>query len=191
MLKEMEFCRNIFILIEVCRIMLDIFLPNQHVKSIFEITPEQLVSQGVKAIITDLDNTLVEWDRPSATPKLIEWFENMKKHDILITIVSNNNEARVRSFSDPLQIPFIFQARKPLAHAFQKALKQMGTKKEETVVIGDQLLTDVLGGNRSGLHTILVVPVASTDGFITRFNRQVERRILNWFRKKGKIVWED
>jgi uncharacterized protein len=167
------------------------FLPDQHVKSIFEITPESLKEKGVKGIITDLDNTLVEWDRPTATPKLIEWFDNMRKHEILVTIVSNNNETRVRSFSDPLQIPFIFQAKKPMTRAFNKALKQMGLRKVETVVIGDQLLTDVLGGNRSGFHTILVVPVAKTDGFITKFNRKVERRILNWFRKQGKLNWED
>src|SRR5574342_578194 len=128
------------------------FLPDQHVKSIFDITPESLKEKGVKGIITDLDNTLVEWDRPNATPKLIEWFDNMRKNEILVTIVSNNNENRVKSFSDPLQIPFIFQARKPMGRAFNKALKQMGLRKDETVVIGDQLLTDVLGGNRSGFH---------------------------------------
>lgn len=171
--------------------MLKHFLPDQHVKSIFDITPESLKEKGVKGIITDLDNTLVEWDRPNATPKLIEWFDNMRKNEILVTIVSNNNENRVKSFSDPLQIPFIFQARKPMGRAFNKAIKQMGLRKEETVVIGDQLLTDVLGGNRSGFHTILVVPVAKTDGFVTKFNRKVERRILDWFRKQGKLNWED
>ncbi|HAQ07176.1 MAG TPA: YqeG family HAD IIIA-type phosphatase [Bacillus bacterium] len=171
--------------------MLKHFLPDQHVKSIFEIKPESLKEKGIKGIITDLDNTLVEWDRPDATPKLIEWFDKMRKHEILVTIVSNNNEKRVKSFSDPLQIPFIFQARKPMSRAFYKALQQMGLRKEETVVIGDQLLTDVLGGNRGGFHTILVVPVAQTDGFVTRFNRKVERRILNWFRKQGKLNWED
>lgn len=171
--------------------MLKHFLPDQHVKSIFEITPESLKEKGVKGIITDLDNTLVEWDRPNATPKLIEWFDHMRKNDILVTIVSNNNEKRVKSFADPLNIPFIYKARKPMGRAFEKALSQMGLRKEETVVIGDQLLTDVLGGNRSGFHTILVVPVASTDGFLTRFNRKVERGILSWFRKKGMITWED
>ncbi len=174
-----------------CLSLLKIFLPDQHVKSIFQITPEKLKEQGIKGIITDLDNTLVEWDRPNATPKLTEWFEMMRKEDIRITIVSNNNRERVQAFSDPLNIPFIFQARKPLVRAFHKAVQNMGLRKEETVVIGDQLLTDVLGGNRGGFHTILVVPVASTDGFWTKFNRMIERRILNWFRKKGMIVWEE
>ncbi|WP_108669573.1 YqeG family HAD IIIA-type phosphatase [Peribacillus acanthi] len=167
------------------------FLPSEHVKSIFDISPEILLEKGIKGIITDLDNTLVEWDRPTATPKLIEWFENMRSHGILVTIVSNNNERRVRTFSDPLKIPFIFQARKPMGRAFRKAIKQMGIKREEAVVIGDQLLTDVLGGNRNGFHTILVVPVASTDGLVTRFNRKVERRILTFFKKKGMLQWED
>lgn len=167
------------------------FLPNQHVKDIFHITPESLKEKGIKGIITDLDNTLVEWDRPNATPKLIKWFEEMKNANIQITIVSNNNKSRVAAFSEPLNIPFIFQARKPLRKAFMKALNDMGLKKEETVVIGDQLLTDVLGGNLVGLHTILVVPVASTDGFWTRFNRKIERIILNRFQKKGMLIWED
>jgi uncharacterized protein len=167
------------------------FLPNQHVKSILDIHPKDLQEKGIKGIITDLDNTLVEWDRPNATPRVIKWFEEMKKNQIKVTIVSNNNEERVKSFSDPLDIAFIFRAKKPLSLAFHRATKQMNIKKEETVVIGDQLLTDVLGGNRGGFHTILVVPVAQTDGMATKFNRMVERKILNWFRKKGMLQWED
>lgn len=171
--------------------MLKQFLPDQHVKSIFDIKPEVLKEKGIKGIITDLDNTLVEWDRPNATPKLVNWFDEMKKQNILITIVSNNNKERVETFSEPLGISFIFQARKPLRLAFNRAVKKMGIKKEEAVVIGDQLLTDVLGGNRSGFHTILVVPVAQTDGFATRINRKIERILLKWFRKKGMLQWED
>ena len=171
--------------------MLKHFLPNQHVKSILDIHPKDLQEKGIKGIITDLDNTLVEWDGPNATPRVIKWFEEMKKNQIKVTIVSNNNEKRVKSFSDPLDIAFIFRAKKPLSLAFHRAAKQMNIKKEETVVIGDQLLTDVLGGNRGGFHTILVVPVAQTDGIATKFNRMVERKILNWFRKKGMLQWED
>ncbi len=167
------------------------FLPNEHVKSIFEITPKSLVDRGIKGVITDLDNTLVEWDRPNATPKLIQWFKEMKEHGIEITIVSNNMEQRVKEFSDPLQIPFIFEARKPLGRAFRRAIKDMNLRKEDVVVIGDQLLTDVLGGNRIGLHTILVVPVAQTDGFFTRINRRIERQLLTWMKRKGMIYWEE
>jgi uncharacterized protein len=171
--------------------LLNLFLPDQHVKDVFKIRPEQLKEKGIKAIITDLDNTLVEWDRPNATPKLINWFKEMQNEGITVTIVSNNNEKRVSAFAGPLGIPFIFQARKPMGRAFRRAIKDMNVRKEEAVVIGDQLLTDVLGGNRSGFHTILVVPVAQTDGLITKFNRKLERRIMNFFKRKGMLNWEE
>ncbi|WP_110111414.1 YqeG family HAD IIIA-type phosphatase [Bacillus sp. CGMCC 1.16541] len=171
--------------------MLNFFLPNEHVKSIFHITPAMLKERGIKGIITDLDNTLVEWDRPEATPELIEWFKTMKESDITVTIVSNNVEKRVRVFSDPIGIPFVYKAKKPMRRAFRRAIKDMKLQQDEVVVIGDQLLTDVLGGNRLGLYTILVVPVAQTDGFITKFNRRMERRILSWMKRKGMINWED
>ncbi|WP_163070562.1 YqeG family HAD IIIA-type phosphatase [Priestia flexa] len=171
--------------------MLKLFLPNQHVKSVLQIKPEELIERGVKGIITDLDNTLVEWDRPDATPELIEWFKLMQEHGIKITIVSNNVEKRVKLFSNPVGLPFVHQARKPMRKAFRRALRDMGLQKDEVVVIGDQLLTDVLGGNRLGVYTILVVPVAQTDGFITKFNRKMERRILAWMKRKGMINWEE
>ncbi|KGP73124.1 YqeG family HAD IIIA-type phosphatase [Pontibacillus yanchengensis] len=171
--------------------MLKKFLPNQHVQSVFEIKPLDLKNQGIKGIVTDLDNTLVAWDTRDATPEIVEWFKLMKENGIQVTIISNNNEKRVTSFSEPLDIPFIYSARKPLGQAFRKAQHAMGIRKDEMVVIGDQLLTDVLGGNRAGLHTILVVPIVQTDGFLTRINRKIERRLLSWFRRKGMISWEE
>ncbi|PEC48517.1 YqeG family HAD IIIA-type phosphatase [Bacillus sp. AFS077874] len=167
------------------------FLPSETVNNVYAITPEHLKGLGIKGIITDLDNTLVEWDRPLATPELTKWFKSMDDVGIKITVVSNNNAERVGKFCDPLGIPFIHRARKPLATSYKKAYKQMNLKPNEVVMIGDQLLTDVFGGNRQGIHTILVVPVASTDGIWTRFNRMVERRILSSLRKQGLLQWED
>lgn len=171
--------------------MYQFFIPSEFVRSVFHITPKLLKEKGIKGIITDLDNTLVEWDRPNATPKLIEWFAEMKAAGIQVTIVSNNNETRVQAFAGPLGIPFISKAKKPLGKAFKHALKLMSVKNNEVVVIGDQLLTDVFGGNRLKLHTILVIPVAKSDGFITKFNRLVERRIFRYLDKKGQVTWEE
>lgn len=167
------------------------FLPNEHVKSVFDIHPADLKQKGIKGIISDLDNTLVAWDVKDATPEIVQWFKLMKEYDIKVTIISNNNEERVRIFSEPLNTPFVFSARKPLRHKFNVAARKMALKKEEIVVIGDQLLTDVLGGNFAGFYTILVVPIVETDGKITRLNRKIERRILNYLRKKGEISWEE
>lgn len=167
------------------------FLPNEHVKSIFDIQPSTLNERGIKGIITDLDNTLVAWDVKDATSEVIQWFKLMDDYDIKVTIMSNNKEERVKIFSDPLNTPFVFSARKPLSRAFKTVAKQMELKKEEVVVIGDQVLTDVLGGNIAGFHTILVVPIVQTDATITKINRKIERRILKYMRKKGKISWEE
>ena len=171
--------------------MLSKFLPNQFVKSVFEIQPEELKDKGIKAIITDLDNTLVEWDRTHPTEQVKQWVKTMQDANIQITVVSNNNESRCQIFTQSLGIDFIPAARKPLAKAFLEATRRMGVEKDEVVVMGDQVMTDVLGGNRAGYHTILVIPVAQTDGFWTKFNRKVERIILNKFRKQGLLKWED
>ncbi|MDM5190048.1 YqeG family HAD IIIA-type phosphatase [Bacillus sp. DX4.1] len=168
-----------------------LFLPNEYVKNVYHIQPEDLKERGIKGIITDLDNTLIEWNRPDATPQLKQWFLEMKEQGIQVTVVSNNNEQRVKDFADPLGIPFIHSARKPLVRAFKRAIQEMNLQADEVVVIGDQLLTDVLGGNRVGLYTILVVPVAQTDGLVTRFNRKIERRIMRNMKKKGLIHWEE
>ncbi|TMN21024.1 YqeG family HAD IIIA-type phosphatase [Lentibacillus cibarius] len=171
--------------------MLKLFLPNQHVKSIFDIHPDELKKRGLKGIITDLDNTLVAWDVKDATPEIIEWFRMMNEHNIKVTIISNNNMERVKLFSEPLNTPFVFSARKPLSHAFKRAAREMELQKDDIVVVGDQILTDILGGNIAGFHTILVVPIVQTDGKVTRFNRKIERQILRYMRKKGKISWEE
>lgn len=155
------------------------------------IEPSHLKELGIKGIITDLDNTLVPWDVREATPEVLDWFKKMKENDIQITIISNNNAERVTVFSEPLSTPFVYSARKPLKRAFKKVQKEMNLSKNEIVVIGDQLLTDIFGGNMAGFYTILVVPIVQTDGKITKINRKIERYILNYLRQKGKISWEE
>lgn len=167
------------------------FLPNEQIDQIFDLKPEVLKEKGIKGIITDLDNTLVAWDVKDATPDVITWFKTMEENDIKVTIISNNNQERVKVFSEPLGTPFVFSARKPLSKAFKTVAKQMDLKKEEILVVGDQLLTDVLGGNIAGFHTVLVVPVVQTDGKITKINRLIERRILKKLKSKGTMNREE
>jgi len=167
--------------------LLNLFLPKMYVKDIFKIDPFDLKEKGIKGIITDLDNTLVAWDVALATDEVKQWFYDMENAEIDVMIISNNNDERVGSFSKPLKKPYIHSAKKPLKRSFLRAAKKMNLQPEEIAVVGDQLLTDVLGGNRGGFFTILVVPIVETDAPITKFNRLIERRILNHFRKKGKI----
>ncbi|RKD23963.1 hypothetical protein BEP19_05955 [Ammoniphilus oxalaticus] len=166
-------------------------LPNLYVSSIYQIDLQALKQKGIKGIITDLDNTLIEWDRPDATPELLEWLKQLREEGFKVIVVSNNNQPRVSSFAEPLGIPYISRAKKPSRASFHKAMNILGVSANQIVMIGDQMLTDILGGNRLGLYTILVSPVAQTDGFFTKINRGIERIALARLRKKGLITWEE
>lgn len=167
------------------------FLPNEQVDTVFDIDPIALKEKGIKGIITDLDNTLVPWDVADATPEVIDWFAQMKEHGLQVIVISNNNESRVKIFSEPLNIPYLPSAKKPLKRTFNRGARQMGLRNDEVAVVGDQLLTDVLGGNLAGFHTILVTPIVQTDAMITKFNRKIERSILRKLRKKGFMNEEE
>nr|WP_274651986.1 YqeG family HAD IIIA-type phosphatase [Paenibacillus humicola] len=170
--------------------MFERMLPHMRVNTIYDIDLQALQKKGLRGIITDLDNTLVGAKVPLATPQLVKWLDVVRDHGFRVVIVSNNNLTRVSRFAEPLHIRYVHAARKPAGKAFLKALKELALPAEETAVIGDQLMTDVLGGRRMGLFTILVNPIAPGDeGFTTRFNRMIERVALSRLRKKG--LWPE
>lgn len=172
--------------------MLKNLIPQKRVRTIYEIDVQALWDTGVRGIITDLDNTLVGAKHPQATPELLVWLKRLQTIGFKVVIVSNNNKLRVSRFSDPLSIPYIFRAKKPGNSAFRKAMGMMSLSPQQTVVIGDQMLTDVLGGNRLGLYTILVLPIELADeGFFTKINRRIEKAALSWMKRKGFMGWED
>ncbi|WP_425466155.1 YqeG family HAD IIIA-type phosphatase [Paenibacillus methanolicus] len=172
--------------------MFERLLPHMRVKTIYDIDLHALKEQGMKGIITDLDNTLVGAKVPLATPELVKWLDVVRDLGFKVVIVSNNNETRVSKFAVPLNIPFIHAARKPWNRAFKSALAVLDLPAEQTAVIGDQMMTDVLGGKRMGLHTILVHAISPADeGIMTRFNRLLERVALSRLRKKGLWPEED
>ncbi|MFD2333746.1 YqeG family HAD IIIA-type phosphatase [Cohnella sp. GCM10020058] len=170
--------------------MFERLLPDQLVGTVFDIDLASLSSMGVRGIITDLDNTLVSARTPLATPELIAWLDKVKSLGFQVVILSNNNLMRVAKFAEPLGIPFIPAARKPFNKAFKQALNLLDLKAEQAVVVGDQMMTDVLGGRRMGLHTILVTPIArAEEGWGTRMNRRIEKIALSRLTKQG--LWPD
>jgi len=155
--------------------LLNKFIPNSRAESIYGIALQDLWNQGIRGIIADLDNTLVGAGVANATPELLKWLEQISNLGFQLVIVSNNNATRVGRFANPLNLPFIHRARKPTKVAFRQALQLMELSANQVAVIGDQMLTDVLGGNRLGLHTILVLPIAlNEESFFTRLNRKLE-----------------
>lgn len=157
--------------------MFKILTPDQHLNSIFEVDLNHLQSLGIKGIITDLDNTLVPWNDRNITPRLAEWFATLRSRGFKLFIISNNSRDSGGQLALELDIPAIFYAVKPRKIAFRKALENMQLSPQEVAVIGDQIFTDILGGNRFGLHTILVTPISEKEFIWTKLMRMLERLI--------------
>jgi len=163
---------------------MNLLLPRKTYNSIFDIPLVQLYTSGIRGIIFDLDNTLTEWNNPELSKETISWLEKAKKIGFKMCFVSNNTDLRVKEIADRVNIPFIARAKKPRRRSFRKAMALMDTKPEHTAVIGDQIFTDILGGNRLGLFTVLVSPISKKEFIGTRLVRLIEKIILEKNKKR-------
>lgn len=164
--------------------MLNSFKPTWMVESIYQITPEQLKNAGIKAVLTDLDNTLIAWNNPEATEETIEWIKLMKENDIEVIILSNNTRKRVGKVASLLDLEFVPNALKPFQRGFNKALVEFELDKSEVMMVGDQIITDIKGANHAGIRSVLVKPILDSDAWNTRLNRFVELKIMNYLIEK-------
>lgn len=169
--------------------MLKKFQPTWMLDTILQISPDQAHKHHIKAIITDLDNTLIPWNSAQVPEYLKQWAEEMTSAGIEVLILSNNNGLRVADVAKQLGVQYLAPAYKPRSSGYLSALKVLDLAKEEVAFVGDQLLTDVFGANRVGIRTILVKPVVKTDGMWTRVNRGVEKP-LKYLLDKFHKNWE-
>ncbi len=156
--------------------------PNIYLESVFMIDREMLKENSIKGIIIDIDNTLVPWGAKNINDKSGKLIEQLRKDGFRICILSNNTKKRVDEFNKDLNLPAVYNAGKPRKSAYKKALELLQTEISNTAVIGDQIFTDVLGGNRVGLFTILVNPISTKEFFGTRLVRILERFVLKRIR---------
>ncbi len=166
--------------------MLKLLTPDLHIESVFKLDLEKLKKNDIEGLIIDIDNTLVSWDIKYITERAKQWLLDLEKEGFKVCLVSNNTKDRVVVFNEELKLPAIHRALKPRTGAFKKAMKILGTTAENTAVIGDQIFTDVLGGNRIGLFTVLVVPIVGKEFWWTTFMRKIERHILKIILKGKK-----
>ncbi|PRR69934.1 YqeG family HAD IIIA-type phosphatase [Neomoorella humiferrea] len=157
--------------------MLKLLQPDLYVRSLRDIPLAALKARGIRGLIIDLDNTVTEWGRATLDREVYQWFMDLKKQGLRACLVSNNRDERVKKIASHLGIPGISRAGKPRRRAFYQAMAVMETAVGNTAVIGDQVFTDVLGGNRLGLFTILVMPINKREFFGTRLMRQLEKLI--------------
>ena len=142
----------------------------------------------IKGIVIDLDNTTVAWGHDIIDKDVIAWIQEAKNNNISICLVSNTHSKRVKKFAKIFDVPYLSNSFKPFNLAFKKAIKILGTKYSETIVIGDQIFTDILGGNRLNMYTILVSPLGKKDSIGTFIQRSLEKIIISYWLKSKELT---
>lgn len=164
--------------------MLNSFKPTWMVEAIYQITPEQLKEHKIKAVLADLDNTLIAWNNPNGTEELIAWIAELNAAGIPLVIVSNNKNERVKIVADALGVRYVARSLKPLPKGFNEATRGLELPKEELLMVGDQIMTDIWGANSAGIRNVLVKPILNSDAWNTKINRFFELHIMNYLIKK-------
>lgn len=160
-----------------------ILYPKEYFNNVREINIDFLQKNNIKALILDVDNTLIDYDK-NLSVETIRWAENLKQQGIKLYILSNSDKKeKVRTVAEKLQIEYEYFGKKPLKIGFKKVQKKLEEKSENIGVVGDQIFTDVLGGNICKMFTILVEPIAEKDIWITLIKRPIENAIKNRYKK--------
>ncbi len=164
----------------------NLLTPDAYVKNIYGIKPDRLKTNGIKGLILDIDNTLVPTHAPDADNRVIQYIKELQSNGIKAIIVSNAKQHRVERFAMPLGIDYIYKALKPFGKGYREAIRRMNLKPEEVAIIGDQLFTDIVGGNLAGVKTILISPIDPDEPFLLKLKRLAEKPFL-----KGKTFLDN
>ena len=159
--------------------------PNIYLNKVEDITIQTLIKNKIKLLILDVDNTLIDYYK-NLSENVINWAKEMKGQGIKLYILSNtNNEEKVKAVAKKLDVKYKHFAMKPLKRGFRYVQKETNIKQENIAVVGDQILTDVLGGNRNKMFTILVDPIdEEKEYWYTAWKRPIENKIKNRYKTK-------
>ena len=164
-----------------------ILYPKAMFNKVSDITTEFLKQNNIKALILDVDNTLIDISE-NLSEQTKKWAEAVKKENIKLYILSNSNKKeKVKKLAEKLGIPYEYFGKKPLKSGFLKVQKILKEDPQNIGVIGDQIFTDIIGGNRCKMFTILVEPIKEKEMLITKWKRPIEEKIKKHYREnKGE-----
>lgn len=162
---------------------MSVFLPNLILKDVTHIDIPLLKKYNVKGIILDVDNTLTIHGSQDVDIKIKNWLKLMSQSGIKLTIVSNNTRVRIEPFAKALGLSFVAMGCKPLTHGFTKAQAEFQLAKSEIAVVGDQIYTDIVGGNLKGFFTILVSPFKLENNRFFKLKRKLEKHHIKQYNK--------
>ena len=163
--------------------MKDLFFPDRRVKSAYEIDYRGLYEEGIRGLIFDIDNTLVNPNAP-ADDRAKKLFARLRDMGFQTVILSNNSGTRASLFAKDVGSAVVTRAMKPLPHKYRKAMQLMGTEAKTTVFIGDQVYTDIWGANNAGVISILTEPLTTQEEFWVRWKRKLEAPV------RGNKKWK-
>ena len=163
------------------------FIPFAHAQSIYEIDPDFFKKNGVKTLFIDLDNTLDSYKARTPNEKSINLINNIKETGVTPVIISNNRPERVCGYADGLGIEFLASARKPFSKRIKKELARRGLKNDEVMLVGDQMMTDVIAAHGAKIRVVLTEKVVKEDQWTTHINRIFDRPIRRYHRKRGNL----
>ena len=163
---------------------MEIYVPDMYQKSIYSIDYKKLLSRGIKCLLFDLDNTIVPVKEKNPNEKIKEFFAELKTMGFKVIIFSNSPKSQLKPFKDELEVDCSASSRKPKSKKFLQVLDLYGYGVSEVAIIGDEILTDVLGGNRIGITTILVNPIGKKDLLGAKYRRIYERHIMKKLRNR-------
>ena len=160
-----------------------ILYPDAHFNNVREITINFLQKNKINALILDVDNTLIDYDK-NLPKETIEWAKELKNNNIKLYILSNTNKKeKVKTVANKLGIEYMYFAKKPLKTGFKKVQEKLKEPSPNIAVVGDQIFTDIVGGSRCKMFTILVEPIAEKDIWITMVKRPLENAIKRNYHK--------
>lgn len=154
------------------------FFPDYSFKAVEDIDIRGLYESGIRYALLDIDNTLVPYTSPEPDDKAMGFLRGLNENGIVYCFVSNNHRERLELFNKNIGAPIYPGAKKPLLYGINRAMKRLGAVKENTVLIGDQIFTDIWGGKRAGILTVLVEPIKECESLFFRFKRFFEKKVI-------------
>lgn len=158
--------------------MFGLLRPRAYFDALPLIAPAELAQWGYRALLFDVDNTITAWNSPDIAADVLAWFAKLPEFGLAGCIISNNSAERLQTLAARLGLEFLPKAKKPLPFGYTRAAAILGAAKSETLMIGDQLLTDILGANLAGIDAVLLKPISLAQEFKwTYVNRRIEKLV--------------
>ncbi len=161
--------------------------PDFKLRGITDITVELLNKHNIKALLLDVDNTMSTHHGTVLTDGLMEWIAAMQESGIKLMVLSNSKRFRIEPFAARIGLPFISLGCKPLPTGYLRGVRALGEKRKNVAIVGDQIFTDVLGGNAVGVKTILLTPIKVEDGWSFKVRRKLEKKLYKKYNLTDEV----